>query len=223
MVKKWGTALVLGLITYFIFSGEFFVSNKGHLFATVAQGFYGVSDEIQRLKDENQQLKLENLNLKSGILKRAQTSSMAAKVYSLYPFINRSEMLIGSGYDDGVRVGNVVVSGNYMIGVVKSAYKGTSVVQTIFDSSFKIPVRVGEKEVDALYLGGLDPRLDLIDDKQEINQGDLIISASKEIPYGLGIGKISAVKGGIVKKAGVEPLFEIKKLRDVSIFAYEPR
>ena len=95
MARKWILVLIVGAGIYMIFSGEFFIEKKGMILASVSGGF-GSEDEMEYLKEKNQKLELEVLNLRQGNPK-APESLVEAKVFSIYPFSNRSEMTISVG------------------------------------------------------------------------------------------------------------------------------
>lgn len=207
---------IAGLGIYALFSGEAFIEKKGMILASVS-GNVPSSNEVDYLKQKNQKLEVELLNLKCGNKKISDAKTVEAKVFSVYPFSNRSEISLNIGEAEGVTPGKAVVMNGFLVGKVKEVKKDMSVVTTIFDSGFKVPVRVGEKEVDALYVGGLDPKLNLIDGNEGVSAGDLVISACSDFPYGLGIGRAVRLKDGVMKEAAVDPLFDMKDLRNVSV------
>jgi len=207
---------IVGVGIYALFSGEAFIEKKGMILASVS-GSFGSSGEVEYLKEKNQRLELEMLNLKKGNPKVIPDRTIEAKVFSVYPFSNRSEVLINIGSDKGIKVGSAVIGNGFLVGRVKEIRGDISVVTTVFDNDFKLPVRVGDKEIDALYIGGLNPRLDLIDATCGVSSGDLAVSASSDLPYGIGVARIVKVTEGVMKEAVVLPLFEVKDLRNVFV------
>ncbi|MDD4931051.1 MAG: rod shape-determining protein MreC [Candidatus Colwellbacteria bacterium] len=216
MTRKWILIGLVGIGIYAIFSGEAFIEKKGMILASVS-GNITSTDEVDYLKEKNQKLEIELLNLKCGNEKMSEIKTVDAKVFSVYPFSNRSELALNVGEPDGVIAGKAVIYNGYLVGKIKDVKKDVSIVTTVFDSGFKLPVRVGDHEIDALYMGGLDPKLNLIDGKEGILAGDLIISACSDFPYGLGIGRATRLKDGVMKEASVGPLFDMKNLRNVSV------
>lgn len=207
---------IVGVGIYVLFSGEAFIEKKGMILASVS-GNFGSSGEVEYLKEKNQKLELEMLNLKKGNPKVIPDKTVEAKVFSAYPFSNRSEVLINIGADKGVRVGAAVIGNGFLIGRIREIRGDISVVTTVFDNDFKLPVRVGDKEIDALYIGGLNPRLDLIDATCGVASGDLAVSAASDLPYGIGVARTVKVTEGVMKEAVVLPLFEVKDLRNVFV------
>lgn len=216
-MKKWLLAVMLASGVYAVFSGEFFIERKGVILASVKEGLSG-ENETDYLRERNRELEIELLNLKKNNPKPSLDGRMVeAKVYSIYPFGNRSEITINVGADKGVASGQAVVLDNSLIGRIKEVKARTSVVQTIFDPGFQIPVRIGKGEIDALYVGGMSPKLDLIDAKESIDCGELIVAAADNFAYGLGMGYAAQIKEGTLKEATIEPLLEIKDIRNVFV------
>ncbi len=219
MAKKWIFAGLIAVGIYALLSGESFIRQKGLILASVSQSVSSdEGGELAYLKGEKERLEIELLNSRCSnddVLKERE--GISAKVYSGYPFADKSEILINVGLKNGIEVGSVVVANNSLVGKIKEVYRETSIVSTVMDQGMKIPARIGEKEIDALYVGGLHPRLELIDSKEPIVGGEIIISADPNLPYGLGLGKTTSVKDGLIKEADIEPAVEIKSLRDVSV------
>ncbi len=218
-MQKWLLMLLIIASIYIVFSGEFFIEAKGAIFSSM-QGGLTHENELSYIREKNQQLEIEILNLRKGNLLADNEKGISAKVFSLYPFADRSKIIVNAGKEQGVEIGSTVKSGNILIGKVIGTARRTSVVQTIFDAQFEIPVRIGEAEIDALYTGGMRPKLRIIDANDPPQYGEIVVSASPELPYGLGIGKILYVSEGVMKEAIIEPFLEIKKIRNVFISSF---
>jgi cell shape-determining protein MreC len=215
-MKKWLFALIMLIGVYAVVSGEFLIEAKGRMFAFIRESFSS-EGEADYLREENQKLELELLNLKNGNHSFKEINGLEAKVFSAYPFADRSEIIIGAGDSDGIMVGDAVICEGVLVGRIKETGDKTSVVQTVFDPEFQVPVRIGEAETDALYVGGMNPKLNMIDSAETLKQGELIYSAAADLPYGLGMGRTLEISEGALKEASLEPLLEIKKLRNVVI------
>lgn len=189
------------------------------------------ADENLTLVQENQDLRAQIQrysipNLAAELLAVSGTSTinanfLAVKVFSTYPFNIKSEITINAGADQGLKSGMVVVLGqNILIGQVKEVSAGISIVQTVFDPTFELPVRVGDKEIDSLFQGGSDPKIILIDKTKSIQNGDFVYSAGSFLPYGLKLGDVAEVKenmAGVFKEATVKIPFNVSDLRDVNV------
>src|SRR3989344_158565 len=166
-------------------------------------------------------LQKENADLKARLFEEAVVPQNTAIVYSSYPFNNKSEIIISWGSNEGVSVGDAATYGsNILVGQAKEVTDENSVVTTIFDPGFETAVRIGTGAVDALMRGGNELTLEFISGDADIEVGDRVVTASKELPYGLEIGQVKEIHaegGSVFKSATLQASFEIKTLRDVSI------
>lgn len=222
MKKFFVTGLLALLVVFIIYSGPFFdiklaiSSAVGQLFGLAAGGASNLKERIASLEMENQYLRSQLQGKGNG------GGEQSIKVYSSYPFNSRDEIAIAAGANHGIEPGDAVVhAGNILVGRVRNVFKSSSVVTTIFDPSWEVPVRIGEGEVDALMQGGNELKLVLISQDKHIEEGDLVVVASENLPYGLElgfVGIIESVPGGVFKEATLEPSLQLKELRDVSIY-----
>lgn len=215
--------VVLGLLLLllaFLFSSDRFFDSKLNLISSLNRLPQDASEtedsrKITELEKENKNLKIQLLNQK---LKKPDT----VKVYSAYPFGNRGEIAIAAGQTDGINVGDVVTYGNnILIGKVIKTFESSSIVTTIFNPSWKSAIRIGEHEIDALLQGGNELTITLIPQEADIHDGELVITASQDLPYGLGVGTIKNTRtapGNAFKEATLEPNFQFKQLKDVSVY-----
>ncbi len=132
---------------------------------------------------------------KPTLVKQAGRQALVAKIYSTYPFNNRSYFTIAAGAADGVEQGMAVTAeGNYLLGQVTEVFEHYSNVRTIFDRDWQISVRVGAGQHDALMVSGQQPALTMIDKNSTVQEGDAVISASRDFPYGMKLGAITGVQ-----------------------------
>lgn len=121
-------------------------------------------------------------------------------VYSRYPLNLKDELLVDVGAGAGVRTGGAAIFNGMLVGRIKESGENLSIVQTVFDPNFSLPVRIGKNKVDALLKGGVEPKLTLIQKNSDISQDDMVYSASSELEYGLAIGEAGPAT---VSNAGV--------------------
>ena len=168
------------------------------------------------------ELEKENKNLKFQLLNQNLKKTGTVKVYSAYPFSNRGEIAIASGGINGVETGSAVTYGdNILVGKITKVFESMSIVTTIFNPSWKSAVRIGEHEIDALLQGGNEITITLIPIEADVHDGELVIAASQDLPYGLGVGtlkNIHTAPGNAFKEGLLEPSFRFKQLKDVSIY-----
>jgi len=186
-------------------------------------------DENLRLKQENESLKAQiqqlTTNNRQSITNSQQLATsnnyLVAKVFSTYPFNIKNQITINAGGKQGIKkMMAVTVGGNLLLGYISEVFDEYSIVQTIFDPSWQLPVRIGKEEVDGLFQGGSEPKLVLIAKEKAIQVGDIAYSASQEFPYGLKIGEILEIKenaAGVFKEAVLKIPFNINELREVMV------
>ena len=186
---------------------------------SVLSSFLGSSEKD--LRERIDVLEKENKYLK-GELGGNPPDLNNIKVYSSYPLNGRGEIIIAAGSKDGVSNGDAVVyRENILVGRVRSVFDKSSIVTTIFDPSWEIPVRIGTPEIDALMQGGNELKLTLIPSEDYVQEGDAVVSAGDIVPYGLEVGfvkTVNRVPGESFQSAVLEPGFKIKNLRDVSVY-----
>lgn len=144
------------------------------------------------LAAENDALKaqLAMLSVVSAQLPTSTPNAIRAMVYSRYPMNFRNELLVNIGTNDGVAVGAAVVFQGMLIGQVRAVYPDEALVQTIFDNSLKMPVRIGTQGTDGLLQGGSYPIIGSIASTAPIKPGDIVYSATPGIPYAIPIAQV---------------------------------
>lgn len=195
------------------------------IFGSVALGSSLVLPKIHfwrsKLLQEVNVLRAENEVLMAEIAERQSAQQpLLAVVYSTYPFNNRHEITVTAGLADGVKIGMPVAVGSAFFGRVKDVFENYSVIQTIFDKDWKSAVRVGAGGVDALLIGGQEPRLAMVDKMASFKEGDKVYTASQGFPYGTLIGSVAAVSDnptGVWQEAILELPYRFNELREVSI------
>lgn len=220
MKKSFFTGLIVVISALIIYSGPLFDKKLATSAATnrfvsiITRDSKNLEERIELLENENRYLR--------ELLNRGVSDTDSIKVYSSYPFNSKGEIAIAAGEDLGLVPGDaIVVGGNILVGRVRSVFKSSSIVTTIFDPSWEVQVRIGEKEVDALMQGGNELKLTLIPVSEYIEKGNLVVSAGESLPYGLEIGFVgdtTNASGDVFKEAVIEPSLKIKNLRNVALY-----
>ena len=124
----------------------------------------------------------------------------AVSIFSRYPFNFKNEVLIDSGKKHSVHVGeafvvaqNQAANSAILLGAVSQVFDDSATVETIFDQRWRSAARVGAKGVEALLVGGIEPRLTLIAKSGEIKPGDVVYSADPRFPYGLALARVKDI------------------------------
>jgi len=179
-------------------------------------------DEVLRLKQENENLRAQIQLLKfNGQNSIFNTNFITAKVFSTYPFNIKNKITINAGEKQGIKKSMVATVGeNILLGQVTDVFENFSVIQTIFDPAWQLPVRIGKEEINGLFKAGNEPKVILIEKEKQIQTDDIVYSASQEFPYGLKIGEVAEIKetaAGVFKEAVLKMPFNVGELREIKI------
>ncbi|MDP3014855.1 MAG: rod shape-determining protein MreC [bacterium] len=210
MLRRYFIILIVILLAGTIYFTAFFIKKERSF------------GENLRFRQENEELKaqiqLSKINSQKSIV---NNNFLTAKVFSTYPFNIKNQITVNAGEKQGIKkLSAAILKENILIGQVNEVFENYSVVKTIFDSNFQLPVRIGKDEINALFQGGAEPKVILIDKEKPLQIGDVVYSASSEFPYGLKIGEISEIKetsAGVFKEAILKMPFNVNELREVNI------
>jgi rod shape-determining protein MreC len=156
----------------------------------------GAQDQnASSLATENEMLAAQLAELQSvaAQIPNAPSSTIRAMAYSRYPLNFKDEILVNVGANEGIAPGRGALFEGILIGVVKTVFPDTALLTTVFDPTFKMPVRIGKSGVDALLQGGANPQALSIAKGAKVAAGDIVISAGPGVPYGLPIGTVAGI------------------------------
>ncbi|MEK7624360.1 MAG: rod shape-determining protein MreC [Patescibacteria group bacterium] len=156
---------------------------------------------LDKLKNPNQsltELHLENQGLRQEIkeltnkLNLNSQPYLTAQVYSRYPFNDNQSLIIDAGFKTGIKIGwPVLAAEHYLLGKIIKTKANISEVETIFSPDWRSAVKVGPLGIEALLVGGRQPKLEFIPANAKINPGDDVLSVSPDLPLNLLVGKVS--------------------------------
>ncbi len=192
---------------------------------------------VQSLRAENEKLKTallasQGLSLRSYSLKEenlALRKQLEAPLPASMQFLPAKTLgivrylTIDKGSNDGVGVGQIVVSQNVLVGKIVSITPKTAEVLLPSDSDSKIPVRTLKINSRGLLTGeaGVSSVLDKVLQAEKLEKDDLIITTGEAgYPRDLLIGKIFKINKNDVEpfqKASVQLLLDYGKLDNVFI------
>lgn len=176
----------------------------------------GIITQISTFKKENEELKRENLDLLSNLSeleeKRVENEILkeqlklgevgddqwmlqARIIGSNVTYDNTLQISVGSC--EGVEEGDVVVFGEYAVGVIKRVEKYSSKVLLIMSVSSNIPVRGQTNRAIGLIQGSVGLTLNMVDilPDEVIEDGEIVVTSGvdSEFPAGFIIGVVSNV------------------------------
>jgi cell shape-determining protein MreC len=176
----------------------------------------------ENLAAENEILKAELAKLQSvaSELPKAPPNYLRAMVYSRYPFNFKNEFLVDAGSDLGIQVGKAVAFRGVLVGTIEKVFEHSSLARTVFDGSFRMPVRIGTKGYDALFLGGAYPKVTSIAKNAVLMPGDAVYAAAEGVPYGLPIALVAATStspDNLFAEAALDFAYDINEVQSVFI------
>lgn len=158
-----------------------------------APGVVGGVEVNLRLENEKLKSEIAELHLVKSQIPAKTYGYLTAMVYSRYPFNFKNELLVNIGARDGVTLGKPVLFGDALLGRVSQVFDESSLIETVFDGGFELPVGIGNSGEKALFNGGSLPGLSLISLSGSVKEGDVVYSISPDFPYGIPIGEIQAI------------------------------
>lgn len=178
---------------------------------------------VAEILAENQALRAELAELEE--VKRAWgeeidiKTALPAGIYSRYPLNFGNQILVAAGEKRGVFSGQAVVAaGNVLIGKVEKVFSETATVRTVFDPAFQIAVRIGKDGSEALFAGGVEPRLTFIPRQAVVAPGDIVYAVDPSLPYGLAVGEVKEVhflEDELFQEATLRFAYDLNRLRVV--------
>jgi cell shape-determining protein MreC len=174
------------------------------------------------LAAENQALKAELAQLQGTAAQtpRPPVNYLRAMVYSRYPMNFRNEVLIDLGTNDGVVAGKAAVFQGILVGRIEKTFSDSALAQTVFDASFKMPVRVGAGGYDALLVGGASPKLTSIAKTALVKVGDVVYTAAEGLPYGLPVALVAGTStspDNLFKEAALGFAYDVDDIQSVLV------
>ena len=167
----------------------------------------------QRLESDNQSLR----NL-LALVPEPSATFVTARVVADTGGAFAQSIIITAGTQAGVRKGQVVMTGEGIVGRVMQAGLYSSRVLLITDINSRIPVLVGDAGNRAIMAGdnSLRPRLRYLGNRTAAAPGDKVVTSgdAEAFPPGLPIGQVARVDDGVVE---VEPFVVRDKLQHVRV------
>ena len=182
----------------------------------------GSTGDASNLAAENASLKAQVAELTAIVGQASGTvpNTIRAMVYSRYPLNFKNEILVNAGSGAGVLPGKSVLYEGNLVGTVYQVFADGSIVQTVFDPGFRMPVRIGTSSIDALLQGGTEPMAVSIAKDSTVEPGDVIYAAAPGIPYGLPIGEVDTVSisaNNLFQQATVNFAYDLNTIQTVLI------
>lgn len=167
-----------------------------------------------------QRLEAENRSLKAmlALVPEPNARFVSARVVGDTGGTFAQTLLITAGASDGVSKGDVVTTGEGLVGRVVHVGARSARVLLITDINSRVPVVVGEAGNRAIMVGdnGLRPRLLYVGVKTVVEPGDKVLTSgdAEAFPPGLPVGRVARVQDGVIE---IEPYVSRDKLQHVRV------
>jgi rod shape-determining protein MreC len=176
----------------------------------------------QTIVAQNDMLKAElaQLQVVASQLPTSSAAELRAMVYSRYPMNFRNELLVNVGSNSGVVAGDAVVFQGMLLGQVRTVFSDEALVETIFDNTLKMPVRIGASGANGLLQGGSYPIVGSIASGATVTPGDIVYSAAPGIPYALPIAQVAATStsaDSLFQQATLQFPYDVNNIETVLI------
>lgn len=201
-------------------------------------------NQIEKLTAENERLRLALQNRKNADVELEQLKSVldlagkaeykivSAKVISQGSSTSFSNTItIDAGSTSGIRPNMTVISGFGLVGVVKTVYSGSALVELASDPSFKVGARIaGTQQIGILSgQGSRNALLQLLDNTTTVKVGDVILArgSTNGRPFvpGVPIGEVISVDNSasaVTQTAEVKFYVNFSTLGVVSVVVRAP-
>lgn len=141
----------------------------------------------------------ENAQLRKLLLGRQRLAPTARMVelISINPEPSQKRFVIGEGARQKVRVGQVVIDANGLVGQIAEVYPSAAVVIGITDADHAVPVMVARSGFRGVLFGqGNDSRLLLanLTPSDDVKAGDILLTSGigGRFPAGIPVGQVKA-------------------------------
>lgn len=160
-----------------------------------------ISDYEQKLVVLDQ-LKIENELLKQqlGFKSKSGLNLEPCTVLSMDPQNTSDAIILNCGKDNGIQVGQAVVSNNFLVAKVIHVGGKTSTAVLITNSQSSVDAKVARTDAEGVVRGSFGSGLvfDLVSQSADLKQDDLVVTAGidQNIPKNILIGKIDQTLSG---------------------------
>lgn len=183
----------------------------------------GIIANLKNLEEENDILK-DQLDLKKEGL--VDKELVLASVMGNPEDLTSTSLMLDKGTRQGIKVGNNVILGNYLIGIVTQVTSERSIINltTSPDVSLTVEDVEANSKAEGLAKGDLGTSIKVTKLLPEdvINEGDVFITSGKDGNFlpGFVVGKVSQVNFGAsdpLKSALLSPMTEFNRLNKVFV------
>ena len=210
---------------------------QGPVFELKKMFFYRETyDQYVRLKKQNEILKAKLIairenDLAEGRFERIQNfrdnqnyASIVANVIGRDPSNWNASLVIDHGHEEGIVIGQSVVSPLGVVGRILEVGPHTAKVILLSDPTFAVAAVVQRSRENGLLTGSLQGvlRLQYLTDNADVKVGDAVVTSrlSTAFPEGILIGQITEVEASInshTVECLIDPAVDLSELEEVIV------
>lgn len=183
---------------------------------------------LQAIQEENQSLK-ETLGLRDTL---TDYQLVTAQTVSRSPTTFDTQITINQGSNAGIKLNQMVLAGNGVIGRVTQVNQTNSKVSLISDDSsssdyFSVEIRTQSGEIISGIISGYNKGdgtliMNQLSSDADINEGDIIMTSGRGgvVPSGLFVGNVSSVSDdnyGMSKQIFIKPAGNLNNISTVLV------
>lgn len=202
-------------------------------------GYFTLASKDKELAEENARLvdliertraaMAENQQLREMLKLREQSSRplIPADVIGRTARGGRNFITLDAGETKGVAVGDPVVTGTGLVGIVSAVSENFSLVRTLLDVDSRIAAKLVNASADGLIVAGSFGQLSMMNvaRRYSVQPGDIVETSSLStlVPPGIAIGMVTGVKdhrGKLFKDIDVEPAVNYSSISAAFVMKY---
>ncbi len=202
-------------------------------------GYFTLASKNSELQNENARLvdltariraaMAENQQLREMLKLRQQTRTILipADVIGRSSEGGKYSVTLDAGSSSGVRVGDPVVTGTGLVGIVFAVSEDFSLVRTLLDGDSRIAAKLVNASADGLIVSGDFGQLAMknVSRRYVVNPGDIVetSSLSSLVPPGIAVGMVTKATdepGNIFKRIDVQPAVDYTSISAAFVMQY---
>jgi rod shape-determining protein MreC len=154
---------------------------------------------LQQQLAENNQESIENEALRKelGFVKNTKQPLIPCTLLSQNPFGISDSVVLNCGQDQGVQVGQAIISQGYMVGKITYAGKNESTALLAISSQFSTDAKISQTSASAIVKGSFGSGLlvDQIPQTTDLQKGWLVVTAgiNDQVPKNILIGEVGDI------------------------------
>ncbi|MDR4506684.1 MAG: rod shape-determining protein MreC [Candidatus Brocadiaceae bacterium] len=209
-----------------IFTGLFSFWHDAEKRAQLEEQVFLLQNKVKEQQDIIYKLKsaLQNLSNFQTISKGTQSNPIPADIIGYDTSLFRKSITINLGSKHGVRLHDIVVSQNALVGIISTVSRWNSVVRLITDPSSRIPARILETREQVILEGNATSfcQLKYVPRWSKVEKGNNVVSTKLSDFYlsSLPIATVAECKtkgGALFQSVKVLPKVNIAKIEHVLV------